>query len=140
MMKKIVLIVCVFLLLFSFPVLAEEKIESAVFKVSQGKKTSPIFYNQLTISPFKVRENQIQYFSVWCKDPKGVKEVIGFIETDKGKKKIIFKLVEGNIYNGKWEGKWRTKNISKKDSYSTEFLAVNKEGKTTKFSCIWYRR
>jgi hypothetical protein len=100
--------------------------------------TSPDFYRELIIAPFRVKEGERQSFSIWSKDPIGIERVITTIKTDIGQKLFFLKLVEGTEKAGRWQGSWVTKNISRSDRYVTEFKAVNKDGKEVKMGCVWY--
>ncbi|MDP3093717.1 MAG: hypothetical protein Q8N16_03040 [bacterium] len=105
------------------------------FSVSGGEIPGPAFEKELIVDPLKPKLNEIQKFSIWAKDPKGIKEVTGEIETDnKGKEKIGFKLVEGRNEEGRWFGSWQTKDVSSGSHYSILILAKNEEGKETKLN------
>ena len=103
-----------------------------------GLKTFPTFYKELVIDPFKVKQGEKQSFSIWAKDPEGITKATATIKTDKGEKKLRLKLVEGTRQDGRWTCFWRTKNISKRDTYTTQFKAFNKKGKDAKTTCFWH--
>ena len=105
------------------------------------QRTCPTFYKELKINPcFKVKAGEKQVFSIWVKDPQGIKEVTATIETDNGKKKLDFKLAEGTEEKGRWEGSWRTKDISANKSYLTKFRAINKKGEDTVLGTFWHTK
>jgi len=105
------------------------------FSVSGGEIPGPAFEKELIVDPLKPKLDEVQNFSIWAKDPKGIKEVTGEIETDnKGKEKIEFKLVEGKNEEGRWSGIWQVKDVSSGNYYSILILAVNEEGKETKLN------
>lgn len=107
------------------------------FSISSGEGY-PIFSKELIADPFKVKEGEEQYFSIWAKDPEGVAKVTATIKTDKEDKVIELQLAEGTENEGRWQGSWMTENISLSDSYSTEFRIVNKNNKDRKSTFFWY--
>jgi len=107
------------------------------FSVSSGDGY-PVFSRELISDPFKVKEGEDQYFSIWAKDPEGVEKVTATIKTDKGDEIIEMQLAEGTETDGRWQCSWLTKNISLSDSYSTEFVIVNKNGKGRESTFSWY--
>ena len=107
------------------------------FSVS-SKEDHPTFTKELIADPFKVKEGEEQYFSVWAKDSSGVEKVIAVIKTDKEDKILELKLVEGTEREGRWEGSWLAKDISLSDSYSTEFQIINKNNQARKSTFFWY--
>ena len=99
----------------------------------------PIFIKKLFIDPsYKVKEGERQYFSIWAKDPNGIKKVTATVKTDKEDRLFYLKLVEGTEEEGRWIGSWLTKDISLNSSYLTEFWAINKNGETAKLISSWY--
>ena len=102
-----------------------------------GGKALPVFTKEVIVDPFKVKEGEEQIFSIWAKDTQGIESVVATITTDTGDELIELELVEGTKEEGKWVGSWTTKNISSKTSYSTNFEAINEEGKDTKMSLFW---
>jgi len=98
----------------------------------------PVFSRELIVDPFRVKEGEEQYFSVWAKDPEGTKEVTATIKTDKEDKVLELQLAEGTEKEGRWEGSWLTSNISLNDSYPAEFRAINKNNKDRKSTFFWY--
>ena len=123
----------------------EEKIDSETteklseragkFSVSGGEIPGPAFEKELIVDPLKPKLDETQSFSIWEKDPKGIKEVSGEIEADnKVKKKIEFKLVEGKNEEGRWLGAWQVKDVSSGKYYTILILAKNEEGKETKLN------
>jgi len=105
------------------------------FSISGGEVLGPAFEKELIVDPLKPKLDETQNFSIWAKDPKGIKGVSGEIETDnKGKEKIEFKLVEGKNEEGRWSGIWQVKDVSSGNYYSILILAVNEEGKETKLN------
>ena len=122
-----------------------EEIEEHIFS-SRAEKFSigagggfPVFTKELVIDPYEVREGEKQYFSIWAKDPEGIKEVTATIKIDKGVEVFELELAEGTEKEGRWLGSWTTKDISLGSSYSTKFRAVNKNGQETKLTSSWYR-
>ena len=107
------------------------------FSVS-SKEDQPTFTKELIVDPFKVKEGEEQYFSIWAKDSDGVEKVTATIKTDIEDKTIELQLVEGTEEEGRWEGSWLTSNISLNDSYSTEFQIINKNNKNIKSTLFWY--
>ena len=107
------------------------------FSVSSGEGY-PIFTKELIADPFKAKEGEEQYFSIWAKDPEGVEKVTATIKTDIEDKVLELQLVEGTEKEGRWEGSWLTENISLNDSYSTEFQNINKNNKNIKSTLFWY--
>jgi hypothetical protein len=115
----------------------EEKISERIgkFSVSGGEIPGPAFEKELTVDPLKPKLGENQKFSIWAKDPKGIKEVTGEIETDsKAKEKIEFKLVEGKNEEGRWSGVWQVKDVSSGKYYTILILAKNEEEKETKLN------
>jgi len=115
----------------------EEKFPSeraGKFSVSGGEIPGPAFEKELIADPLEPKLGETQKFSVWAQDPKGIKEVSGEIETDKGKEKIEFKLVEGNGKEGRWFGSWQVKDVLTGKHYSILLSATNEEGKDTKLN------
>jgi hypothetical protein len=106
------------------------------FYISSGK-TFPVFTKEVIADPFKVKEGEKQTFSIWVKDPQGIKEVRANIDPDAEEELIELELVEGTDQEGRWVGFWITRNISAQSTYSTNFLAINKEGKDTKMTLFW---
>ena len=105
------------------------------FSVSGGEIPGPAFEKELIVDPLKPKLDEVQNFSIWAKDPKGIKEVTGEIETDnKVKEKIEFKLVEGENEEGRWSGAWQVKDVSSGKYYTILILAKNEEGKETKLN------
>lgn len=102
-----------------------------------GGKTLPVFTKEVIVDPFKVKEGEEQIFSIWAKDTQGIDKVTATITTDEGEEIMELELVEGTKEEGRWMGFWTTKNISTKTSYSTNFQAINEEGKDTKMSLFW---
>ena len=107
------------------------------FSVSSGEDY-PIFSKEIIADPFRVKEGEEQYFSIWAKDFEGIEKVTATIKTDKGDEVFELRLTEGTEKEGRWEGSWVTKNISLSDSYPTEFRAVNKNNKDRKSTFFWY--
>lgn len=107
------------------------------FMVSEIE-TFPTFCRELIIDPFKVKVGEKQVFSCWVKDPQGIEKVVATTQTDKGTEVFNLKLTEGTEKEGRWQGSWRTKDISESKSYSTQFQAINKQGRDTKITCTWY--
>jgi len=107
------------------------------FSISSGEGY-PVFLKELIVDPFKVKEGEEQYFSIWAKDPAGIAKVIATIKTDKEDKTLALQLVEGTKEEGRWEGFWLTNNISLSDNYPTEFQAVNKNNQDRKSTIFWY--
>jgi len=107
------------------------------FSISGGEDY-PIFSKEIIADPFRVKEGEEQYFSIWAKDFEGIEKVTATIKTDKGDEVIEFQLVEGTEKEGRWEGSWLTKNISLSDSYPVEFQAVNNNNRERKSSFLWY--
>jgi hypothetical protein len=107
------------------------------FSVSSGDGY-PIFTKQLIADPFKVKEGEEQYFSIWTKDPDGIEKVIATIQTDKEDEILELELAEGTEQEGRWQCLWQTKNIGASDSYSTEFQIINKNDKDRKSTFFWY--
>lgn len=106
------------------------------FYISSGK-TLPVFTKEVIVDPFKVKEGEEQTFSIWAKDPQGIKKVTATIKTDTGEEAMELELVEGTSAEGRWMGSWTTKNISTRSSYSTVFQAINKEGNDTEATLAW---
>jgi len=102
-----------------------------------GGKDFPVFEKELIIDPYKVKEGEIQTFSIWVKDLNGVEKVTAVVATDAGEKIIKLKLTEGTKEDGRWQGFWTTKNISSQLTYSTIIQATNKDGKEIKISPSW---
>ena len=102
-----------------------------------GGEDYPVFAKELIVDPFKVKEGETQYFSIWAKDPAGIEKVTATVKTDKGDEVLDFELVEGTRMEGKWVGSWITKNISFETAYATEFRAINEKGKDTKLTAFW---
>jgi len=107
------------------------------FSVTGGEIPGPAFEKELIADPLEPKLGETQKFSVWAKDPKGIKKVTGEIETDKGKEAVEFKLVEGKNKEGRWFGSWQVKDLSVGKHYSILLLAVNEEGKETKLNFPW---
>jgi len=106
------------------------------FYISGGKQL-PVFTKEVIVDPFKVKEGEEQIFSIWAKDTQGIDKVTATIATDVEEELIELELVEGTNKEGRWIGSWITRNISAQSTYSTSFLAINKEGKDTKMSLFW---
>jgi len=120
------------------PVDFSQPTRKETFSVSQYKDEPPLFTEELTIDPFRVKEGERQYFSIWVKDPSGVEKVMAKVTTDKGEENFNFQLVKGTKENGQWLGFWETRNISLNEMYPTEISAQGKKGGTTKLTCFWY--
>ena len=107
------------------------------FYISGGGEDFPVFTREVIVDPFKVKEGEKQFFSIWAKDPQGIEKVTANIKTDIGEEIIELKLVEGTVEEGRWIGSWITKDISAETSYSTIFRTENKEGKETQMPITW---
>jgi len=146
--KKIIILALVLLLTFvlilliclKFKPLTEEKqlfsLKAKTYYIS-GSEQFPTFFKELIADPFKVKLGEKQTFSIWAKDPKGIKKVSGEITTDKGKEQIEFSLVEGAKEEGRWQGSWMTKDITSGRYYNIVLQAINEEGKETKLPFNW---
>ena len=108
------------------------------FSVSGPADTFPVFYKDLIIDPFRVKEGEQQYFSVWLTDLVGIEKVTGSIETNSGPVPVSFALVEGTAKDGRWLATWKVTGFNREDAYSHEIVAVNEEGKDSKITCFWY--
>lgn len=107
------------------------------FSVSGPADSYPVFYNQLIVDPFEVKEGERQYFSVWAKDPEGIDKVVAKTATDKGENIFNLKLVEGTEEDGRWVGNWKTEDIGLKKDYITELTAYSKTGEITTVGNSW---
>jgi hypothetical protein len=108
-----------------------------VFSVSGGDQ-SPVFTGKLIIDPAKPKVGEKQYFSIWAKDTDGIKEVTLTIKESTGKtKEIQLKLKEGDETNGKWEGSWKAKLLSKETQYTANFIATNAQKQTTELTTFF---
>jgi len=105
-----------------------------------GGEDYPVFAKELIVDPFKVKEGETQYFSIWAKDPVGIEKVTATVKTDSGDRALDSELVEGTKEEGRWMVSWLTKDISLGTTYSTEILAINKNGKDTKLTISWYHQ
>jgi len=74
------------------------------------------------------------------KDPVGIEKVTATVKTDSGDRALDSELVEGTKEEGRWMVSWLTKDISLGTTYSTEILAINKNGKDTKLTISWYHQ
>ena len=108
--------------------------------VISGGEDYPVFAKELIVDPFKVKEGETQYFSIWAKDPVGIEKVTATVKTDSGDRALDSELVEGTKEEGRWMVSWLTKDISLGTTYSTEILAINKNGKDTKLTISWYHQ
>lgn len=118
----------------------EEKFPSeraGKYSVSGGEVPGPAFEKELIVDPEEPKLGEIQKFSIWARDPKGIKEVRGEVTTDSGKEIIKFELVEGDKKEGRWFGSWQVKDVSPKKHYTTSLLAINEEGKNTILNFPW---
>lgn len=106
------------------------------FYISSGE-TLPVFTKEVTVDPFKTKEGEKQFFSIWAKDTHGINRVTATTHTDEGEEIIELKLIEETKEEGRWLGFWITKNISIKSSYQTIFQALNKEGQETVMTLSW---
>jgi hypothetical protein len=108
--------------------------KASKFSVTGGKLPGPIFEKELIIDPLEPRLGEIQTFSIWVKDSKGIEKVIGEIETDKGKKILEFKLVDGDSKEGRWIAKWQVKDISQGKYYFISIVAVSESTQETRLN------
>jgi len=118
------------------------KIESSVrqqkvLRISGGEK-EPLFFKELIVSPYKVKNGDIQKFSIWVKDKDKVKSVIAELQTDRGIKEVPLSLKEGTANAGKWAGKWKVNDVSSGKLYLITFEAENFKGKKSKIISSWY--
>jgi len=110
---------------------------AGIFSVSGPEGSYPVFYKELMVDPFEVREGEKQYFSVWAKDPEGIDKVIGQIKTDTEVFQFNFSLTEGNRKGGRWTGSWKVKDVGQQKSYTTEITAYSTTGETTTIGNAW---
>lgn len=115
------------------------------FSIKSGKGY-PSFFKELIVDPaispslYKIKEGERQTYSVWAKDPVGVKEVTAEIKTDKGIRVVKMRLVERDLKEGRWQGSWIVRDVSPMSSYTTTLEAVSLNGRKTKISVPWYTR
>jgi len=113
------------------------------FTISQDRDF-PLFNKELVIDPFRVKNGDEQFFSVWVEDPGGIERVIAEVSTDKEGEILELQLIEGESTHGRWMGSWIVRDVLKISPYSTKVRAFNEQGQETSFSqetsfiCFWY--
>ncbi len=86
------------------------------------------------VSPKKVIPGEIMVITAEIHDKNGMKEVIANIgEIDV----INLKLIEGTIYKGLWQGRWKAHSIISNKDYTTILIAKSKTGKNTAINIFW---
>lgn len=97
------------------------------FTVSSGEKNVPRITGGL-IDPYDPKVGAAQRITVNVEDENPVDSVRVSIETDRGSKTHILKLMSGTRNKGTWEGSWRIDD-SYNQRYRAILIATSKTGK-----------